>query len=204
MLLVNIMSFAETTVIGLFTLFAVRYIGSDAAWISNAVVDVLCILVVLLSVLCYTKQFDFSMPALLKLRDDFGAKPDECMTFSATCMDDVVAGSEQAIDFCLKHSYPKKVASHVGLCVEEMAANVLQHGFGKHSLYYADVRIVSSNSGLTVRIRDNCKEFDPRKRIEMFDPAHPEKNIGIRIVSNAARQIDYYNNAGINTLIMKF
>ena len=56
---------------------------------------------------------------------------------------------------------------------------------------------------LTIRIRDNCPEFDPRKRVEVFDPKSPEKNIGIRLTVGLGRQVDYYNNAGINTLLIK-
>lgn len=204
MLLVNIMSFAETTVIGLFSLFAIRSFGADAAWISNFVVDVLCIIVVLISVICYHKRFDLSVPALLKLPDDFGAKENEYLTFSAVCMNDVTQASEKVIEFCLKHDYSPKTSYHVGLCVEEMTANVLKHGFDRPDKYYVDIRVVLRNGDLTVRIRDNCREFDPRKRIDLFDPTHPETNIGIRIVSKTARLIDYYNNAGINTVMMKF
>ena len=48
MLPVNIMSFSETMVIGLFSLFAIPSFGADAAWLSNFVVDVLCLIVVLI------------------------------------------------------------------------------------------------------------------------------------------------------------
>ena len=56
---------------------------------------------------------------------------------------------------------------------------------------------------LTIRIRDNCIAFDPRKRLEQFHPEDPGQNIGIRLTAGIARQIDWYNNAGVNTLIMK-
>ena len=204
MLLVNAMSFFETAIIGLFTLFAVPVFGSDAAWLSNTVVDVLCIIVVFVSVIIFKKRFDLTMPALLKLQDDFGAKEGEYMTFSANTLDEVILASKQTTEFCREHGYDRRLSSHVGLCVEEMAANVLEHGFTGDRKNFADIRVVSKDDKLTVRVRDNCREFDPRKRIELYDPEHPEKNIGIRIVSKAAKQIDYYNNAGINTLIMKF
>ena len=67
---------------------------------------------------------------------------------------------------------------------------------------YVDVRVVVRDE-LTVRIRDNCPEFDPRKRLEVFYPESPEKNVGIRLTAGLARQMDYYNNAGINTLVLK-
>ena len=39
--------------------------------------------------------------------------------------------------------------------------------------------------------------------MEQFHPEDPGRNIGIRLTASIARQIDYYNNAGVNTLIMK-
>ena len=106
------------------------------------------------------------------------------------------------IGFCMEHDYDKQTASHAGLCLEEIAGNVLEHGFGKSHNYYADIRVVIREEELTVRVRDNCREFDPRKRIDAFDPDDPGKNIGIRIVAQIAKAIDYYNNAGANTLIL--
>ena len=163
-------------------------------------------MIVLISVIVYKKKLDFSVPALLKLPENFGAKDGEFMTFSVEQPDDVPQASDKVIDFCLAHQYDKMTSYHVGLCVEEIAENVLEHGFDtvKKDLCFADIRVVSKENELTVRVRDNCREFDPRKRIDMYDPEHPEKNIGIRIVSKSAKNIDYYNNAGINTLIMKF
>ena len=83
-----------------------------------------------------------------------------------------------------------------------MATNVLQHGFKSGGSYSADVRVVCRDD-LTIRIRDNCREFDPRKRLAMFEPEQPEKNIGLRIVAGLAKQMDYYNTAGVNTLLIK-
>ena len=39
--------------------------------------------------------------------------------------------------------------------------------------------------------------------MNQFNPDSPEKNIGLRMVAKLASYVDYYNNAGINTLIMK-
>ena len=203
MLLVNILSVAENTLIGLFVLVSVKPLGTDAAWLSTTVIDTLCIVIVLISVLYYRKKFDLSLPALLKLPDGFGAREGEYMTGSALTMEDVRSISEEAVAFCEKNGYSQKTAFYVGLCIEEMAGNVLEHGFRRAGCR-ADVRLVSKNSELTIRVRDNCREFDPRKRIDLFDPEHPEKNVGIRIVAKTARNIDYYNSAGINTLIMKY
>ena len=64
-----------------------------------------------------------------------------------------------------------------------------------------DIRVVARQE-LIIRIRDNCTAFDPRKRLDMFSVEDPCRNIGIRLTASIARDIDYYNNACVNTLIM--
>jgi anti-sigma regulatory factor (Ser/Thr protein kinase) len=199
----NIIVFVEVASVGLFTFATVPIFGTNAAWISNAVMDVVMICIVLISAIIYNRRFDLSLPAILKLSDDFGASEDEYREVSIKDFQDISEVSEQTIDFCRSKNYPKKTAFFIGLCIEEMASNVLKHGRKSKNRYYTDVRVVVRDE-LTVRIRDNCHEFDPRHRQDMYYPDTPEKYIGIRLTSKLAKQIDYYNNAGINTLLMKF
>ena len=203
MLPVNIMSVAETTMTGLFVFLTVRHFGTDAAWFANTFTDLICIAVMAGIAIYLHGKFDLSIPTMLNLDNDFGAEDHEYMTAAAGRPEDITDISQRAVDFCIRSNYPERTAFHVGLCIEEMAGNVLEHGFGKGRNCSADIRIVSKGRVLTIRVRDNCREFDPRKRIDIYDPGHPEINIGIRLTSGIAKQIDYYNNAGINTLIMK-
>lgn len=89
--LVNVMSFAETTMIGLFTLFAVKQFGSDAAWISNTLIDIVCIFILYISVIFYRRKIDFSYPAMLKLPETFGANDKEFLAFSIKTIEEVEA-----------------------------------------------------------------------------------------------------------------
>ena len=139
---------------------------------------------------------------LLKLPDDFGAQPDEYVEYTALSVSDVSLISEAVVDLCERRGVDRRKAFLAGLCVEEMAGNVLQHGADGKKRYNVNVRVVCKEV-LTIRIQDDCRKFDPRKRIEMYNPETPEKNIGLRMVARLAAQIDYYNNAGINTLIIK-
>ncbi len=42
------------------------------------------------------------------------------------------------------------------------------YGFDKNGGCYADIRVVCRGDELTIRFRDNCREFDPRKRLELY------------------------------------
>ena len=203
MKLVNVLSTAETALIGILALLTVPRFGVESAWLANTWVDVLCIAVVLVSVFMWRRRVDMSAAALMKLPDGFGAAPEECAEFSIRSTEDAIDASKAVIEFCKARGTDGRTASYAGLCVEEMATNVLQHGFEKgHGAYSADVRIVCRDE-LTIRIRDNCREFDPRKRMALFEPKRPEKNIGIRLVAGLADRMDYYNTAGVNTLLIK-
>ena len=202
MKLVNVLSVAETAMVGLFAFLFVPVFGIHAAWLGNAVVDLICLGVILVSVWIWKGGFTFHTDALLKLPDDFGASPEALWERTLRGRDSVCSASETAVAFCLEKGVSRRTASFAGLCMEEMARNIFQHGGHQEKDVHVDVRMIVQDE-LTIRIRDNCIAFDPRKRIEQFHPEDPSRNIGIRLTAGIARQIDYYNNAGVNTLIMK-
>lgn len=202
MKLVNILSVAETTMVGLFAFLFVPVFGLDAAWLVNTVVDLICLGIVLASVWIRKGGFSLRTEDLLKLPDHFGAAPDELWECAMRSRDRICETSESAVSFCLEKGISRRTASFAGLCIEEMARNIFQHGGHQEKDVHVDVRMVVQNE-LTIRIRDNCIAFDPRKRLDQFHPEDPGQNIGIRLTAGIARQIDWYNNAGVNTLIMK-
>ncbi len=202
MMLVNIMSAAEVSLVGLTIAFTVPLFGSNAAWLANTWVDILCILVMLVFSWHALKRVDFHADTVISLPDSFGASPDEFREYSLKNMQDVPSVSKSVITFCSVRGIDKKPAMFAGICIEEMAKNIFVHGSRPGKNTHVDVRVVVKDD-LTIRIRDNCPEFDPRKRLELYQPQSPEQNFGIRLTAKLARQIDYYNNAGINTLIIK-
>ena len=202
MTLVNVLSVVETALIGVTAALTVPWFGMAAAWLANTWVDVLCVSALVGYGWITKKKADFKAATLLALSDSFGASLNEIMEYSVKSMDDVTRVSESVVNFCKERGVSSRTAFFAGICVEEMSNNIFRHGSRPGKSTYVDVRVVVQED-LTIRIRDNCPEFDPRKRIEMFHPESPEQNIGIRLTAGLARQIDFYNNAGINTLLMK-
>ncbi|MCR5235252.1 MAG: ATP-binding protein [Lachnospiraceae bacterium] len=202
MRLVNIMSAAETSMIGLMIAVTVPFFGTDAAWLSNTWVDIMCVMIIVAAAWIIKKRISSQPAVLLRLSDRFGASPDEYKEYSVKSIDDLIDVSASAVAFCKERNISPRNAFFAGLCIEEMAKNILQHGSkpGKH--VYIDVRVVVRDE-LTIRIRDNCPEFDPRKRMDLFHPESPEQNIGIRLTARLATKIDYYSDAEVNTLIMQ-
>ena len=93
----------------------------------------------------------------------------------------------------------------VGLCVEEIAMNIIEHGFTKdrrpHSI---DVRMVVRDDKRIIRIRDNCVNFDPTKYLELHksNEEDPTAHIGLRMVMGMVKEAEYINTLGLNNLTM--
>ena len=90
------------------------------------------------------------------------------------------------------------------LFLEEMAGNVVVHGFEKDDKQHSvDVRVVCRQDSLLLRIKDDCVPFDPSERQSLVDPEDITKNIGIRMVYSMAKDISYQNILGMNVLTVQ-
>ena len=69
-----------------------------------------------------------------------------------------------------------------------------------------DVRVVVSENGVTVRIRDNGKLFNAERYASQFvsELEDPSRNIGIRIVSRTAASMKYISLIDFNVLLLTF
>ena len=192
---VNIASVAENLIIGLYSALGVSVIGADAVWLAFPLAELTLLLVI--AVIGIRKK------SWLWLNSDFGASEDQKMEFSVKNMNEVIHISEKVIFFCGEKGMSSHDSKIAGLCIEEMAGNIVTHGFTDKKPHCIDIRTVIKNGDLTIRIRDDCVAFDPVERMKQFSPDDPCKNIGIRMIGMLTKDISYYNTVGINTLLMK-
>ena len=54
-----------------------------------------------------------------------------------------------------------------------------------------------------LRLKDNCRPYDPRKVQEIIGDDDPVSNIGLRMVMKIAKKIDYQNILGLNALTIR-
>lgn len=202
-LFVNVFSLVDPALTGIFIFFAVPALGINAGWFGTLFASSFGILIIILIVIFNKKRFPKTLEDLLMFDNDFGAPLGTFSEYTISSMDDVVAVSRQIMDFLKEMGSSKKEAMYVGLCSEELSNNILRHGFRSKKNYSVDIRVVKRDT-LSLRFRDDCPEFDPKARMDSLNPQEPEKNIGMRIVSKMAKDVSYYNNAGINTLLLKF
>ena len=57
-----------------------------------------------------------------------------------------------------------------------------------------------TSEGLVIKLKDNCRLFDPAELGNIFDPIDPAGNIGIRLVRKVCREMEYHSLLGLNVL----
>lgn len=179
-----------------------KVFGIKAIWASYTIAEI-----VTLSVFCMTAMFKkkkllIGVDDLLNLPEEFDTE--NKYSISIKQLSEVVEVSRSIEAFCKEKGIDSRRAMLAGLCMEEMAGNVVEHGFEKDRKENTiDIFACVENDEVSLRLRDNCVPFDPNSRVEMFNPEDPCKNIGIRMVSRIAKEINYHVNFGMNILTVK-
>lgn len=187
-----------------FTALLIQWLDLNSACIANVLNGVICLLFIVLYAWFNTKCFPRSMDQLMVIPEAFGADDDERLDITVHNMDEVLAVSRQITEFCQKRGLDKRRSYLASLCMEEMAGNVVDHGFTKdQKKHTVDIRVVHKDDDMILRIRDDCVPFDPEERKELIDPSDFMKNAGIRLVYKIAKDVDYQNLLGLNVLTIR-
>ena len=176
-------------------------IGILGVWWADPIGGVITALVYPIYAIIYWKRIPRNTDEWLLLRDDFGVKEDDRLCIDITGMEDVIGSSSRIQSFVEERGYSHRTAFFSALALEEMAGNIVSYGFGadrkKHNM---DVRVVSTKNGVLLRIKDDCRAFNPVEMNQIFNPDDPSKNIGIRMISKIADEFSYQNTFGLNVL----
>ena len=203
--LVHLLSILDGVVtVSLFTALLSRPIGMNSVYIANVINGVVTTLVVVIYSIIMLKQIPRNMDELMVIPDNFGFSEDERLDISVRKEDEVVKVSRAVNDFCIKRGIDNRRAYMASLFLEEMAGNIVEHGFTKDGKNHSiDIRVVHKDDNVILRIKDDCVPFDPATRKDIIDPDDPAKNIGIRMIYNLNHNIEYKNMLGLNVLMVR-
>lgn len=177
------------------------HIGAMGVWLSNPIGIILTILLVPIYACIYWKRWPRTVDEWLFLKPSFGAADTDRMELSIDRLSDVTKTAVQVQAFCLVHGASQRIAHFAALCLEEMAGNVVMHGFSADSkTHKVNCRVVCTGKEILLRIKDDCIPFDPREFADMISPEDPCKNIGIRMTYRLANEVTYQNLLGLNVL----
>ena len=174
-------------------------IGINAIWTCYWTAEV-AVLALMYIVACKHKHgIVHGVGDMLHLEDSIELETSK--TISIKTIEDVVNVSRDIELFCVENNIDKKKAMIAGLCCEEMATNIIEHGFTKcknPNSKVIDIYVGITGDTVNMRIKDNAVAFDPHIKLQNNDD--PTSNIGIKMVSKLAKQMNYQNTFGLNVL----
>ena len=173
--------------------------GTTGAWFYFVSGEVLTLLG--FSILKWKRahKVSFSLDTYMDFKPEFGARTQNMLEFNIHSMEEVASASESAQAFCVEQGQTEKTANFVALCVEEMAGNVIKHGFSKKKKNSLCVRIQNKNDRWVIRFRDDCRAFDPLHYV--FKDGAPEVS-GIRLMMSIADDARYTYSLNMNNLML--
>ncbi len=197
----EMISVAEGVLFPLAAVFLFRPLwGTDGIWLYFAAGEGLTLLAVAVYILHRTSSLPWKKDACLLLKDSFGASPENTLEMQIGSLQDVAAASLAAQEFCMSRGQSGNLSAHIALCIEEMAGNVVQHGFPRdHRKHHVQVMLMQKDGSWTLRFRDDCGAFDPIHYVP-----GPEKDaLGIRLALSLASEARYTYSVSLNNLVLR-
>ena len=177
-------------------------LGAFGAWLSFPIGLVLTTLCLVVLVIIRLRRKPAGLSDWLLLPEEFGNS--ERLILGIHDMEDVTETAAQVQAFCMEHGIGDRISMFAGLCLEEMAGNIVSHGFeSNRKLNLVEVRVVIRPDEVVLRIKDGCVPFNPKEWYEMTGTSDPTSNIGIRLVFALAKEVIYQNLLGLNVLTIK-
>ena len=188
----------------LFSFILIPSLKMNGLYVANVLNGFLCAAVIAVGAWIVVKHFPRTLEDQMAIPESFGAADNDRLDITVRSMDEVVNVSRQVIEFCENRGVDRRRSFLAGLCMEEMAGNIVTHGFGKDEKKHSvDIRVIHKEDDVILRIRDNCAAFNPSEHAKLMDPGDMGKNVGIRLVYRMASSVSYQNLLGMNVLTMR-
>lgn len=118
-------------------------------------------------------------------------------------LDQVTQASEELISICGQNGVDSRQAFNIGLCLEELAANTLEHGYKDDREKHLEFRFIITGRWMILRLRDNGREFDLTERYSMLDPEERISGLGLKLVFAAAEDVGYSHVFDMNNVCIR-
>ena len=202
--IVNLLAFLQNflmTVMG--AMILTPFVGIDGLWLAFFFSSIGLLFASIVITCIHHKRLTFKPEDYLLLPADFDVPEDKQLNITVTTAAEVLNLAERAQTFCAAHGVDVKRSMYAGICIEEMAGNIVAHGFDDGKKHFVAVRLLISGNEVIIRLSDDCKSFDPKKWQEIYNPDDPSSHIGIRLVCKIATKFDYVNLLKLNSLLIK-
>ena len=176
----------------------------DGLYLANILNGFVCAALIIGFAWAELRRAPRTLEDVMAIPKGFGATDEERMDITVRSMAEVTSVSTRVSEFCRLRGIDARRSYFASLALEEMAGNVVRHGFAKdgkkHSL---DIRVVHKDDGIILRLRDNCAAFNPSDHARITAPEDGIGNIGIRMIYSIAADVQYQNLLGLNVLTIR-
>ena len=184
--------------------FLIPAMKMNGLYLANILNGVLCFAAVVCFSIAERKRFPRSLDDLMAMPENFGASEGDYTEFSVVNVADVNYVSEKVQDFCMDKGIDHRRSMFAGLATEEMAGNIVEHGFEKDRRQHSvDIRVTCKDDDVILRFRDNCIPFDPSERVETVTPEEKAKDAGLRVVLKDAKDVQYFSGIALTYNLSK-
>jgi putative MATE family efflux protein len=181
--------------------------GIYGIWISFSVAELLTLLIIIMTTRqILLKEEDLRGVLLLNYRD---VAEGRFISFSVdTNVEAVTESADKISEFCETCELNPKQSMIISLAIEEILLLMMQHIFAGKNNESIDVKIFVRND-ITMRFRCAGKKFNP---LEYYRTAMEKSNgedfeldesMGLKLISKAAKKVDYTTSLGLNNIIIK-
>ena len=171
-------------------------------WMAQIFGNIACILTVCIYAAVYNRKSPRSLNDFLCFGDKFGVPDEDRIDIAVRSMDEVINISRKVEKFCGSHGVSGRQKNCASLCVEELAGNIVQHGFTDGKKHCIDIRVSYIKGDVMLSVKDDCRLFNPTEAEKLFDPDDKAHNIGLRIAAGMSKEMSYQNTFGLNILKM--
>lgn len=178
-------------------MFALVYgfgMGENGVWLALLLSEALTVLVMML----VTKG------NLLQIQETPPAEGSVYQTLILNEEANIVALNEEIETFCDRNGINPKKQYYILLCIEEVAVNIIKHGFRDGKPHYIAIRIAAEGEQVLLNIRDDAVQFDPTAQKDADITANAEERdiggLGIYLVKKVAKEFSYKRVIGFNNL----
>ena len=178
-----------------------RLWGTTGAWLFYICGEWTALLGISLIVWIRARRVRLDAGDYLLLLRDFGVPPEGMLERDIQTLVEVGDAAREARAFCRNQGQGEAFCERVGLCVQQVAGNIVTHGFaggaGRHLL----MRLQNKGDRWVLRFRDDCAAFDPVRHAAQS----PDKvGSGLRLMAELSDEIRYTYSLNLNNLTLVF
>jgi len=177
--------------------------GVYGVWAAFPIAEVIMVILLYIMIWVLAGHMPRTLKDLMLLPSDFDVSEKERYRTTCTDMNSVLNSAREINEFLVSQGVDAANASRISLCVEELGSNIIKWGFSDNKSHSIDIYLFFKNGVWTLKMRDDCKSFNPKSWYELNIHNKSTDNLGIRMVLAQNPDISYSGALKLNTVTLE-